>query len=169
MKKLSPIPTFTSSLRIVALPLFFYLLQSRKRNCVFRFAGFLCSHRLLGRLSSEKIEGNITVWRLLRCHNRLHSHVWHICIFLLYWGLSNLATAFNRRSFHSIHSHKLLFKKTLRSRGQVPWKRPLHRRCFNLTLANPSGLCFCTIRFRWILFGFHREPYSKFNQKRSLN
>ena len=136
---------------------------------MFMFACFLCCYRLLGRLLSKKNASNISVWRLLRCHNRLHSHIWHIRIFLLFWRLSNLAIVFDHRRFHSIHCHKLLLKKTLRPRGQVPWKRPLHRRCFNLAFASSSGLCFCSIRFRWILFGFHRKPHSKFDQKRSLD
>jgi hypothetical protein len=80
-----------------------------------------------------------------------------------------LAASSHRHSFRSIHCHKRLLKKTLRSCGQVSWKRSLCRRCFNLALANSSNFHFCAVCLCCILLGLYRKPDNQLNKKTGQN
>ena len=162
MKKLSPIPTFISSLRIAALPLFFYLYnQGNVIACLILLA--FCA-------ATDFFDGYLA--RKLNVTSRFGAYYDATTDFILTGGyfrlllcprlLPSLAAAAHCRIVCSILSYKPLRQKTLRPRGKIPWKRPLHRSSLNSALANTSSLRFCPIRLRGVLSGFLGKPNSKF-------
>ena len=169
MKTLSPIPTFISSLRIAALPLFFYLFNQGNVTACLILLAFCAATDFFDGYLARKLEATS---RFGAYYDATTDFILMIGIFAIFYAhelLSDLVVDSYRRIVHSILSHKPLRQKTLRPRGKVPWKRPLHWSSLNSALANTSSLRFCPIRLRSVLSGFLGKPNSKFEKKKSLD
>ncbi len=165
MQKSALIPMFISSLRIAALPLFFYLYNIGNAAACLGLLAFCAATDFFDGYIARKL--NIPS-RLGAYYDAITDFVFMFGIFAFFYGfgfypiwlLLVIATAFIQ---FIISSHYA--KKTLRSRGTLPWKRPLHRGRLNLALANSDGFCFCAVRFCSVLLVLDYKPHNKLYKK----